>query len=141
MRVRTAVVTEIAPLVQIASVSHLDTRYHSDNHFAPGRSDELYEVWIENSCRGFTRTLPCWWPKMNQEHSPVPVTCHRNRAAGEGHIGLFAVSEHVQGRGVGRALLQGALDWFAANGVSMMSVATQLRNLRAVQFYSRRGLS
>jgi GNAT superfamily N-acetyltransferase len=136
--VRAAVITDIAPLMRIASVSHRDTRFHADHRFASGRCDRLYEVWIENSCRGFADTV------LVAEHESRTlagyVTCHRNSDDGEGRIGLFAVSEHVQGRGVGSALLQGALDWFAAHDVSRMSVATQLRNLGAVQFYGRRGL-
>ena len=36
--------------------------------------------------------------------------------------------------------MQAALEWFAANQVTAMTVATQLGNLRAVQFYGRRGL-
>jgi dTDP-4-amino-4,6-dideoxy-D-galactose acyltransferase len=138
VRVRPAAGSDIAALTRIASVSHRDTRFYADTHFSPERCDRLYEVWIENSCRGYADAVLV---AEGAAGGPVGyVTCHKNKAADTGHIGLLAVSEQAQARGVGSALLRAALAWFATNHVTAMTVVTQLRNLRAVRFYGRGGL-
>jgi dTDP-4-amino-4,6-dideoxy-D-galactose acyltransferase len=136
--VRPAIGADIDALAGIASVSHRDTRFHADRHFNSARCDRLYEVWIENSCRGFADVVLVA-EDVNGRLAGY-VTCHKSTGTDRGHIGLFAVGADAQGRGVGSALLQGALDWCQASDVREMTVATQLRNLRAVQFYARRGL-
>jgi TDP-D-fucosamine acetyltransferase len=138
VRVRPAADSDIAALTRIASVSHRDTRFYADRHFSPERCDRLYEVWIENSCRGYADAVLV---AEDEAGGPVGyVTCHKTKAADRGHIGLLAVGEQAQARGVGSALLQAALAWFATNDVTAMTVVTQLRNLRAVRFYGRGGL-
>jgi dTDP-4-amino-4,6-dideoxy-D-galactose acyltransferase len=136
--VRPAVSSDIAALTRIASVSHRDTRFYADRHFAPERCDRLYETWIENSCRGYAEAV-----LVAEDDTGMPagyVTCHKHDEADGGHIGLIAVGGQSQGRGVGSALLQAALTWFATNRVTTVTVVTQLRNLRAVRFYGRGGL-
>jgi dTDP-4-amino-4,6-dideoxy-D-galactose acyltransferase len=137
-RVRAATGDDVAALTRMASVRHRATRFHADRHFAPERADRLYEVWIENSCRGYADAVLV--AEDDRGRLAGYVTCHKHTDADRGHIGLFAVSEQAQGRGVGSTLLQAALEWFAANQVTAMTVATQLGNLRAVQFYGRHGL-
>jgi dTDP-4-amino-4,6-dideoxy-D-galactose acyltransferase len=59
---------------------------------------------------------------------------------GEGRIGLFAVAEAAQGRGVGGLLIGAALDWFVAHGAGTVSVVTQGRNVRAQRIYQKFGM-
>ena len=135
--VRPASEADIPALMRIASVSHHDTRFYADGHFDRTRCDRLYEVWIENSCRGFADAV---FVAVGDDGRPSGyVTCHKDESP-RGHIGLFAVGEGSQGRGYGTALLAAASMWFGAHGVSDMTVATQLRNVRALQFYGGAGL-
>jgi len=60
--------------------------------------------------------------------------------AAAGKIGLIAVKGEARGAGVGSALLRAALDWLVSNRVASFTVATQLRNVRALRFYGRAGL-
>ena len=136
-RVRPAAEADIPALKRIASASHRDTRFYADGHFDRARCDRLYEVWIENSCRGYADAV---FVADREDGAPAGyVTCHVD-APPRGHIGLFAVGEGSQGRGYGSALLAAASAWFAAHGVTDMTVATQLRNVRALQFYGGAGL-
>jgi dTDP-4-amino-4,6-dideoxy-D-galactose acyltransferase len=137
VRVRVADGSDIPALRQIATFSHLDTRFYADRHFAAERCDQLYQLWIEKSCQGYADAV--FVAEDNGGQPAGYVTCHRGGAQ-PGRIGLFAVREDMRGRGVGRGLLRAALRWFAANGAASMTVATQLRNLRALQFYGRAGL-
>lgn len=138
VRVRSASSADVPNLARIASVSHRDTRFHADRHFDSARCDRLYEVWIENSCAGYADAVLV--AEGDTGRPAGYVTCHKSDAESRGHIGLFAVSEEAQGRGVGKALMRAAFAWFATNEVSAMSVATQLRNGRALRFYGRSGL-
>ena len=138
VHVRPAAGADVPALARIASVSHRDTRFYADRHFDSARCDRLYEVWIENSCAGYADAVLV--AEGDAGRPAGYVTCHKSDAKTRGHIGLFAVSEEAQGRGVGKALMRAALAWFATNGVSTMSVATQLRNVRALRFYGRCGL-
>jgi len=136
--VRPAIEADLPTLTRIATVSHRDTRFYADRHFDPARCNRLYEVWIENSCRGFADAV---FVAVGAHGEPTGyVTCHRDEPP-RGHIGLFAVGPENQGHGYGTALLAAAAEWFGAHGVADMTVATQLRNVRALQFYGGAGLA
>lgn len=135
--VRRAVDADIPELMRIASVSHRDTRFYADHRFDRARCNHLYEVWIENSCRGYADAV--FVADGDNGQPSGYVTCHKDDS-GRGHIGLFAVDRRAQGRGYGKALLNAAATWFGTNGVSEMTVATQLRNVRTLQFYTGAGL-
>lgn len=55
------------------------------------------------------------------------------------HLARLAVSPHIQGAGVGGALLGDLLQRFFRRGVYMMTVNTQASNLRSRSLYSRFG--
>lgn len=136
--VRPAIDSDIPALASIAAVGHRDTRFYADRHFATERCDRLYRVWIEKSCQGRADAVLV---AEDGAHQPIGyVTCH-GKGAASGHIGLIAVKEEARGSGAGFALLQAALDWFVSNGVASLTVATQLRNVRALRFYGRAGLT
>jgi len=134
IRTRLAIDSDIPALGRIASVSHRDTRFYADGHFATEQCNRLYELWIEKSCRGYADAVLVVEDDAGQLAGYV--TCHRDRDAA-GHIGLFAVREDARGRGIARELLKAALGWFSTNNIAAMTVATQLRNVRALRFYSR----
>ncbi|HVT59471.1 MAG TPA: GNAT family N-acetyltransferase [Thermoanaerobaculia bacterium] len=123
-------------LRRIAAASHRDSRFYYDPHFDRGRCDELYATWIEKSCRDEAELV------LVAEHAGRPagyITCLL-APGGEGRIGLFAVDEQAQGRGLGGRLIGEALDWFAGRGAERVSVVTQARNLRAQRIYQKFGM-
>jgi ribosomal protein S18 acetylase RimI-like enzyme len=137
IRVRPAIGSDVPGLTHIATTSHRDTRFYADKHFASEQCDRLYEVWIENSCHGYADAVLVAEDRGGQLAGYV--TCHKGAAA-TGHIGLFAVKEDARGRGIGRALLTASLTWFSNNGLTTMTVATQLRNAGALRIYGQAGL-
>jgi GNAT superfamily N-acetyltransferase len=66
------------------------------------------------------------------------VTCKVTRD-GRGEVPLIGVWEGRRGRGAGRALMTAAVTWFAGRGLSIVHVKTQVKNLRAMNFYHRLG--
>jgi GNAT superfamily N-acetyltransferase len=51
----------------------------------------------------------------------------------------LVVDEGVRGQGVGRALIQAAIDWAKAQNCSEVEVSTEADNLKAQAFYRRLG--
>jgi ribosomal protein S18 acetylase RimI-like enzyme len=56
-----------------------------------------------------------------------------------GHLGILAVAEGAEGRGVGRALLAEVERWAAACGYRFLTLNVFTDNTRAIQVYERAG--
>jgi dTDP-4-amino-4,6-dideoxy-D-galactose acyltransferase len=133
--IRKATEADIESLKALARSSHRDTRFYYDGNFPLRRCDELYETWIEKSCRGWAKNVLI---ATNGAESEGYISCHVP-SVGSGQIGLVGVTEKAQGKGVGRELLVNAIRWFREEGVEVASVATQGRNVRAQRLYQRCG--
>jgi len=126
---------QIAALKGIARSSHMDSRFYQDPHFQVSRCGDLYETWVEKSCKGYAEMV------FTAELGGIVagyVTCHLDSDLA-GHIGLLAVADIAQGKGVGSSLVLAALNWFKAQQRSLVTVVTQGRNIRAQRFYQRCG--
>jgi dTDP-4-amino-4,6-dideoxy-D-galactose acyltransferase len=127
--------SDLAALADIARRSHLDARYFADARFDRARAADLYAAWVVNAFHGFEDAV---WVAEHDAQPAGYITC-KLRGEGLGQIGLFAVSENARGRGVGRALLATALDWFARSGCDRVDVVTQGCNVEAQRMYQRNG--
>ena len=133
---RAATSHDVTRLKQIARASHTDTRFFFDANFDRGKAADLYETWIEASCDRFADKV-----FVVQRGGDVAgyVTCRLALNRQEGSIGLIAVDAAHQGQGIGRELVQAALDWFEEQKVDRTTVVTQGRNLAAQRLYARCG--
>ena len=135
--IQNAVEADIDALKALARRSHRDTRFYFDGNFPVQRCDELYETWIEKSCRGWAKNV-----LVATNHGEVAgyISCHVSSAGG-GQVGLMAVSEKAQGKGVGTALVVKAVRWFSGEGIDRVSVVTQGRNVGALRLYQKCGFT
>ena len=128
---------DIPSLTYIARQAHTDSRFFKDVGFSRKRAGDLYAEWIRRDFREnhiFTIATP------DDANEPTNyITCQLGTTSRTGRIGLLAVSEHVQGRGIGRMLLKGALSWFCSRGCQNVRVATQGSNLAAQRLYQSGG--
>ncbi len=123
-----------AALRAIARVSHTDSRFYFDGHFAREDCDRLYDTWIDKSCAGYADAVLV----ADVDGRAVGyMTCSQEN--GEGVIGLVGVHPEYQGRALGKALVTAALAWFVSQGLIQVSVVTQGRNVRAQRLYQRCG--
>lgn len=136
MPVRQATTADLVDLEPIAARGHVDTRFYHDGRFPSDRCDELYRTWIRVSVEGRLADAVLCVDDAGGKAAAY-VTCRVTN--GEGQIGLVGVSDRVQGRGIGGALIQASLDWFADHGATRISVVTQGRNVRAQRLYQRAG--
>ena len=127
--------SDLPTLKEIARVSHRETRFYADPNFDDALCDAFYATWIENSCHGYADAV--FVPECEQQPCGY-VTCHV-RGQKTGQIGLIGLGSHIRGKGIGRTMINEALHWFAAQGVTRVTVTTQGANLDAVRFYERCG--
>lgn len=126
---------DIPALRELAAVSHKNSRFWADEHFPRSRCAELYATWIEKSCRGWADRVFV----ADLDGRPAGyLSCHV-REGGCGEIGIVAVAPFAQSRGLGGALLDSGLFWFAENGCERVTVVTQGRNAGAQRLYQSRG--
>ena len=128
---------DLPALLPIASTSYGDTRFYQDLRFNREACDRLYEIWLEKSCNGYANAVFV----ADNGREPVGfITCHL-MPDNAGNVGLVGVSDTAKGRGIGRALVQAALEWFTEQSRSYITVVTQERNVAAQKLYQRCGFS
>jgi dTDP-4-amino-4,6-dideoxy-D-galactose acyltransferase len=125
---------DLPALEALARVSFEDTRFFFDRRFDPAAAAELYAIWVRQSCAG--------------QADAVHVAADASGACGfltcvlrgdVGQIGLVAVEARARGRGLGAALVDAGLRWFADHGATQVEVVTQGRNIVAQRLYQRAG--
>jgi dTDP-4-amino-4,6-dideoxy-D-galactose acyltransferase len=136
VQIRYARATDIPLLQEIARRVHYDTRFFYDSGFPTSLSESLYATWIERSCTGYADQV---FVAESEGVAVGYISCHLDAEHQTGRIGLIGVGSHRQRQGVGRALVQSALDWFAPQGVKLVSVTTQGRNRAAQRLFQRCG--
>ena len=124
-------------LLEISRGKFNFTRFYADRCFDDGLAARMYQIWLNKSLTmGFADRVIA--AELNQQ--PVGfVTCHLNRPAGEGNIGLVGLVESARGIGLGQSMVQYASQWFHSRGMNQVNVTTQGRNIPAQRFYQRCG--
>ena len=119
-------------LIELACSAGDHSRFKTDkelNH----KFIELYKKWLKKSIKReianevFTYSL--------NDKIVGFVTCKIIENTVE--IGLIAVNNHYQGKGIGKKLIQRANDYAVENKLDRINVATQLHNSNACEFYTK----
>jgi dTDP-4-amino-4,6-dideoxy-D-galactose acyltransferase len=135
--IRPARSQDIPALETIARAAHADARFFSDQNFERARVEDFYATWIGLECRG--RAQQVLVASANDERPIGYVSCHLDRKAGSGQIGLMAVGEQARGKGLGGALVAAALKWFGDQRAQVVTVVTQGKNIAAQRLYQNCG--
>jgi dTDP-4-amino-4,6-dideoxy-D-galactose acyltransferase len=129
-RVRLAVASDVPRLSSEATTLFRRSRFYHDPFFSTDDADRLHAAWLANSVSGQAADAVLIIPDAGF------VTCKLTRD-GSGEVALIGVWEECRGRGEGRTLMTAAVTWFAGRGVTTVRVKTQVKNLRAMNFYHR----
>lgn len=127
---RPATEADIPWLQEVAMALFPLSRFYHDPFYSKADADRLHAAWLANSVRGQAADTVLMIPEAGF------VTCKIARD-GAGEIVLIGVVEGSRLRGAGRALMTAAIEWFAAEAVTTVRVKTQVKNLRAMNFYHR----
>lgn len=126
--VRAATLKDVRKLKKLVRSLFFESRFYSDPFFSKKEADRLYEAWIENSVRGLAADIVFYIAEAGF------ITCKRSPKK-KGEIVLVGIKAGLRGKGLGSALVGEAMQWFAGQEVTAVTVRTQLRNLRALNFY------
>ena len=122
---------DLAWLRPAAKALFVQSRFYHDPFYPRSAADRMHVAWLENSVRGIAADAVWVLPDAGF------VTCKVN-SGGAGHVVLIGVLDGAQRRGAGRTLMTAALRWFHGRTVRTVMVKTQVKNLKAMNFY--RGL-
>ena len=110
------------------------SRFKTDGELAY-KFEELYKIWIEKSVDGLLADRVYVYRDSGLVKGMI--TCKLTDKVGT--IGLIAVSPYIQGKGIGKALIETAEEYFISNEASVTRVATQKNNFPACRFYTNAG--
>ena len=130
--VRLATADDVPRLSAEAMTLFRRSRFYSDPFFTTEEADRLHAAWLANSVSGQAADAVLINPEAGF------VTCKLTKD-GNGEVVLIGVWEGSRHRGAGRDLMTSAVAWFAAQGRPAVRVKTQVKNLRAMNFYHRLG--
>ena len=124
-------------LVSLALASGKYSRFKLDKNFPAGSYERLYSRWIEQSVKKVMATdVFCYM--MDGDPRGLLTLDFRDR---RGVIGLVAVDEEYQHRGIGKALIKHAVSYVHEHQGERLTVVTQLDNEPACRLYSGCGFS
>lgn len=139
--VRVVCEEDIAVLQRIAADAFTSGRVAHDPRFPAARNRELYRRWIANACRGRSEIVLV----AITHGAPVGFACcsvddkaSRHLDTTVGFIDLLAVAPRMQGKGLGRALLRGAVARLSPRA-QLVEIRTQLSNTVSLSLYQREG--
>jgi dTDP-4-amino-4,6-dideoxy-D-galactose acyltransferase len=113
----------------------LHSYYYSGVLFSKTDADLLFETWITNSIRGRADQVLV----ATQDERPLGFITCRIAADRTGIIELVGVGAEHNSRGLGKALVAAALQWFRDAGAPVVTVRTQAANVAALRMYSGTG--
>jgi len=129
--VREATLKDIEPLKRIIPGLFIQSRFYNDPFFSKRDADLIFSKWIENSIKKEAADIVFIIPKK------AFITCKKKGSTGE--ISLIGVKKGEEGKGLGKALVSRAVEWFKDNQINSIQVRTQLKNTRALNFYESLG--
>ena len=124
-------------LISLTLVSGKYSRFKLDETLPAGSYERLYTRWIEQSVNKAMATDVFCYMADDAPRGLVTLDFHD----GQGVIGLVAVDEDYQHRGIGKALIKHAISYVHDIRGERLSVATQMDNEPACRLYSGCGFS
>lgn len=122
-------------LLHLALVSGKYSRFKLDDSLPSGSYERLYSRWIEQSVNHAIATEVFCYMVDGMPRGLVTL----DRKDGVGAIGLVAIQEDFQCRGIGSALIRHVVRYAREGQCLKLSVATQHNNIPACRLYEKNG--
>ncbi|MGC2061572.1 MAG: GNAT family N-acetyltransferase [Thermodesulfovibrionales bacterium] len=128
--IKEAMARDVRRLTAMSAGLFRDSRFYNDPFFTAEEADRLYRAWIRNSVSNSLREEICRTFFIKDSGFLV----YRQKA-NCGDIALIGVVPEKQGRGIGRSLVLHTLSRLREDGMDTLTVRTQIKNIRAMNFY------
>ena len=123
----------ISTLFNLAFLSGKYSRFCIDPNITEAKFKELYSQWVVNSVnKSFADEIIV--RKINDEIVGMITVKKRGEI---GQIGLFAVGNEFQGKGIGCDLILCGMQYLQKVGCKEVTVQTQKENMNACRFYEK----
>lgn len=125
-------------MYHLALVSGVYSRFRLDKRLPTQSYERMYSRWIEQSVNGAMADAVLVHRTDNHIDGLITVQVVNDTA----HIGLVAVDECSQGKGIGTGLIK-AVEFYLLNAtdVRILKVATQWENKQACHLYEKNGFT
>ena len=127
-------IKDIPGLQKMVKPMFPNSRFYSDPFFSHKEADNLHIIWMENSVLGKAADVVFHIPSKGL------VTC-KKKEHGVGEIILIGVKDRWRGNNIGKTLMDSSVEWFSNNGIKIIKIKTQLKNVGAINFYRKLGLA
>lgn len=128
---------DIQDLYELAYESGKNSRFLLDPNFGNEKFKQLYQIWINNSVSNEFATDVLIYKEENKTVGLLTYKSNKNEA----FVGLIAVSNEHQGKGIGGILLRHLETVLFNQGINSLTIPTQLENQSACSFYKKQGYS
>lgn len=124
-------------LYDLAYLSGTHSRFRLDEGLDIENFKHLYREWIDKSV-SHQIAKKVFVYEDNENIKAMVTLGVREKAA---NIGLIAVDETLQGKGVGMSLINTCVQYCKTENITTLDVPTQLDNTQACKFYEKCGFS
>ncbi|GGD54350.1 hypothetical protein GCM10011514_18090 [Emticicia aquatilis] len=124
-------------LYDLAYLSGNHSRFRLDKGLGIENFQRLYREWIDKSVSYQIAKKVFVYEDKQQIKGMVTLGVKEQSA----NIGLIAVDETLQGKGVGMSLIDACVQYCKAENIITLDVPTQLDNIQACRFYERCGFT
>jgi ribosomal protein S18 acetylase RimI-like enzyme len=128
-----ATLGDVEECVEIGRQAFVFDRYHADPRIDNAKASELKAVWVRNSLSG--RSDASFVFRSNGNIKGFVLCLLDNDMAA---IDLIAVKKSARGKGVGRSLVAGAINYYIGRA-PLMRVGTQANNFSSTALYKSMG--
>ncbi|MDZ7935491.1 MAG: GNAT family N-acetyltransferase [Emticicia sp.] len=122
-------------LYNLAYLSGNHSRFRLDKGLGIENFKRLYREWIDKSVSHHIARKVFIYENNEQIKGMITLGIKENTAT----IGLIAVDENLQGKGVGMSLIDACVQYCKAENIASLDVPTQLDNRQACSFYEKCG--
>lgn len=123
-------------LLELAIESGHESRFKKDSRLQP-KFTLLYKTWIEKSLTGEMADVVIVYE--TEQSIKAFITLKKKDTYGQ--IGLIAVNQDSQGKGIGKTLMLAAENWYLSENLVTAKVITQKTNTIACNLYEKSGYS
>lgn len=132
-----ATASDTPELLAMVDNSFIHTRFYYDAYFHAEQANSLYRIWLDHS---INENLADRVIVIRKQGKPQGfITCNLDQDNKIGTIGLIGVADFAQGQNLGSKLVYQSMDYFKQEGIEVVQVVTQGRNIAANRLYQKCG--